>query len=73
MIDIFEKWRAEDFKNGLSAGQNRILTLNQRLLAENRIDDLRRASTDNDYLQKLLDEEGIGKTGTPTFWRTPRP
>lgn len=61
MIDIFEKWRIEDLSKGLAAGQNRILTLNQRLLAENRIDDLRRASMDSDYLQKLLVEQGIVK------------
>lgn len=69
MIDIFEKWRVED----LAAGQNRILTLNQRLLAENRIDDLRRASTDSDYLQKLLVEEGIDKPGSSPFWGDPCP
>lgn len=61
MIDIFEKWRIEDLSKGLAAGQNRILTLNQRLLAENRIDDLRRASMDSDYLQKLLVKQGIVK------------
>ena len=46
-------------KEGIAAGQNRILLLNQRLLAENRIDDLRRASTDDEFLQQLLAEQGL--------------
>ena len=65
MIDIFEKWRKEDM--------SMMQTLMSRMLEQNRIDDLRRASEDSDYLQKLLVEEGIGKKGYSLFWGDPRP
>ena len=65
MIDIFEKWRKEDMIM--------MQTLMSRMFEQNRIDDLRRASEDSDYLQKLLVEEGIGKKGYSLFWGDPRP
>ena len=50
-----EEGLATGRKEGLSSAQ----TLINRLLEENRMDDLRRASTDRDYLQQLLEEEGL--------------
>ncbi|MBQ7165639.1 MAG: Rpn family recombination-promoting nuclease/putative transposase [Treponema sp.] len=46
-------------KRGYESGQNTILTLNKRLIASGRIDDLSRASTDSEYLAQLLKEEGL--------------
>ena len=46
-------------EQGMEQGQTRILTLNNILLSQNRIEDLRRASEDTDYLNQLFQEFGI--------------
>lgn len=55
----FELGQREGFASGRRTGQNTILALNSRLIASGRIDDLKRASTDSEYLSKLLKEEGL--------------
>ena len=45
--------------DGFISGQNNILALAKRLIASGRIDDLSRASTDSEYLARLLKEEGL--------------
>ena len=44
---------------GVAQGRNLIFELNRRLLAAGRADDLLRASSDEAYLQQLLEEEGL--------------
>ena len=51
--------RKEGLAKGLSNGIASTQTLISRLLEANRLDDLRRASTDREYLQQLLEEEGL--------------
>ena len=46
-------------KEGQQEGQNVSLALNKHLIASGRIDDLRRASTDSEYLAQLLKEEEL--------------
>ncbi len=46
----------EGRKEGLKEGQNLITTLNLKLLEANRLDDLKRACSDPEYLQLLLKE-----------------
>ena len=46
-------------REGFASGQNTILALANRLIASGRIDDLSRASTDSEYLARLLKEEGL--------------
>ena len=45
--------------DGFISGQNNILALAKRMIASGRVDDLSRASTDSDYLTRLLKEEGL--------------
>ena len=63
MIDVFDKWEQR--------GRRDIQTLMKCLLEQNRIDDLRRASTDSEYLEKLLVEQGIAQPTSPRG--APRP
>lgn len=55
--------RAESFEDGFESGKensrNRINTLNQKLLKDNRSDDLLRSTTDRDFQERLLKEYGI--------------
>ena len=46
-------------KEGLLTGVASTQALINRLLEENRLEDLRRASTDREYLQQLLEDEGL--------------
>ena len=59
----FELGQREGFasgqREGFASGQNTILALANRLIASGRIDDLSRASTDSEYLARLLKEEGL--------------
>lgn len=48
-------------KEGLATGLSSTQALINLLLEENRLDDLRRASTDREYLLQLLKEEGLLK------------
>ena len=63
MIDVFDKWEQR--------GRRDIQTLMKCMLEQNRIDDLRRASTDSEYLEKLLVEQGIAQPTSPRG--APRP
>lgn len=49
----------QGLSQGMNQGQDRILTLNNILLSQNRIEDLHRATTDADYRNHLLGEYGI--------------
>ena len=67
MYDVFAQIRTEGhdegfdegFSDGQTSGKNLILALAQHLFDTGRVDDLRRASTDSDYLQQLLVEQGL--------------
>ncbi|MDO4345510.1 MAG: Rpn family recombination-promoting nuclease/putative transposase [Eubacteriales bacterium] len=50
---------AEGMEDGLSKGQASINELHSRLLTENRIDDLKRSTTDPAFQKQLLEEYGI--------------
>ena len=56
----FEKGFSQGITNGIaqgiSQGTNRVLALNNRLLSLGRIEDLMRASSDKEYLDKLFSE-----------------
>ena len=54
-----EEGLATGRKEGLLTGVASTQALINRLLEENRLEDLRRASTDREYLQQLLEEEGL--------------
>lgn len=49
----------QGIEQGMEQGQTRILTLNNILLSQNRIEDLRRASENADYRNQLFQEFGI--------------
>ena len=59
MYDVLSRMLDRGVAQGRTEGQNRILELNRRLLAAGRADDLLRASSDEAYLQQLLEEEGL--------------
>ena len=46
-------------KESFDEGQEQILALNLKLIADSRIDDLKRIATDRDYLTELLKEYNI--------------
>lgn len=46
-------------KRGMQRGIERICTLNNLLIQNNRFDDLARSSNDTDFREKLFDEFGI--------------
>ena len=60
MCEIMEKLnteaREEGREKGREEGINDVNALNLRLINENRLDDLRRAATDVDYQNQLLNE-----------------
>ncbi|MDY3746968.1 MAG: PD-(D/E)XK nuclease family transposase [Lachnospiraceae bacterium] len=49
----------EGREKGLAAGLERMQLLNQKLLQDNRIEDLKKASIDDTYLKKLMEEYNI--------------
>ena len=49
----------EGREKGLAAGLERMQLLNQKLLQDNRIEDLKKASIDETYLKKLMEEYNI--------------
>lgn len=50
---------SQGLNQGMNQGQARILTLNNILLSQNRVEDLRRASEDAEYRKQLLEEYSI--------------
>ena len=46
----------EGRKEGFAKGANRVLSLNNLLISQNRFDDLKRASVDSEYLNTLFKE-----------------
>ena len=59
MYDVFEKWEKRGLNEGLATGHANVQTLMSRMFSEGRVDDLRRAATDSDYLNQLLEEQGL--------------
>ena len=59
MYDVFEKWEKRGLNEGRGEGRVSVQTLMSRMFSEGRVDDLRRASTDSDYLRQLLKEQGL--------------
>ncbi len=55
MKHTFEEGRA----SGMEEGQEQILFLTQILVTNNRLEDLKKASSDKEYLKKLLKEFGL--------------
>ena len=51
--------RNEGRNEGLATGHANVQTLMSRMFSEGRVDDLRRAATDSDYLNQLLEEQGL--------------
>ena len=51
--------KKESFANGITLGQNLFAALTQRLLADSRIDDLKKATEVPKYLEQLLQEYNI--------------
>lgn len=49
----------QGIQQGMDQGQNRILTLYNILLSENRMEDMRRATEDADYRNRLFEELDI--------------
>ncbi len=61
-VNEYLAWNLHDKdveRRGRAEGQNNILALAKRMIASGRIDDLSRASTDSEYLTRLLKEEGL--------------
>lgn len=56
-----QKGRREGRREGIHEGEERINILNQRLISENRLNDLIRSITDTAYQNKLMVEYGIRK------------
>ncbi|MBR2281316.1 MAG: hypothetical protein IJ863_01690 [Spirochaetales bacterium] len=59
MAEGLAKGKAEGLAEGKVEGQKVILELNSILLKENRYDDLRKASSDDEYLNQLLKQYGL--------------
>ena len=59
MYDVFEKWEKRGLSEGLATGHANVQTLMSRMFSAGRVDDLRRAATDSDYLNQLLEEQGL--------------
>ncbi len=57
-----EKGIKKGIEKGINHGQDRILTLNNILLSENRIEDLRHATEDADYRNQLFEKFGISES-----------
>ncbi len=57
-----EKGMEKGIEKGINQGQDRILTLNNILLSENRIEDLRHATEDADYRNQLFEKLGISES-----------
>lgn len=57
--ESFEDGFENGFENGKENSRSRINTLNQKLLKDNRSDDLLRSTTDRDFQERLLKEYGI--------------
>ncbi|MCM1044064.1 MAG: hypothetical protein NC417_01000 [Candidatus Gastranaerophilales bacterium] len=54
-----EKGKKQGIKQGITQGETRLATLNQALLKQNRIDDIRKASNSKRYRNQLYREFGI--------------
>lgn len=54
-----EQGLSRGIQQGMDQGQNRILTLYNILLSENRMEDMRRATEDADYRNRLFEELDI--------------
>ena len=52
--------KQESWEDGKTEGRNDVNELNQCLLRDNRIDDLKRSTTDTEYQNSLMAEYGIG-------------
>ena len=63
LAKMIKNGRNEGWNDGRNEGRNEerfcIQTLMSRMFSEGRVDDLRRASTDSDYLNQLLEEQGL--------------
>ncbi len=57
--DEFSRGKKEGIEQGIEQGEERVNLLNKKLLAENRITDLKRAMEDGGYRKKLYDEFGL--------------
>lgn len=68
MEHTFEEGRVagleQGHKTGLEQGKQQIILLSQHLLNENRMEDLKKAYTDEQYLEKLLNEFHLEKPDT---------
>ncbi|MCR5620871.1 MAG: Rpn family recombination-promoting nuclease/putative transposase [Treponema sp.] len=56
MYDVFTEMQEKSKKDGITLGQDTLLALFSKLYAAGRDDDVRRATNDNEYLKKLMDE-----------------
>lgn len=56
MENTYREGQEDGLEQGRVQGQNRVLVLYQLLLRENRLDDLRRASENTQYLEELFRE-----------------
>ena len=76
MCEVLDKY----INQGLATGRSEIQMLMKSLFSEGRVDDLRRASTDDEYLTQLLAEQHLlaeqgGVAGTAAVteaWQPPR-
>ena len=59
MYDVLGKMQRESRNEGRGEGRSSVQTLMSRMFSEGRVDDLRRAATDSDYLNQLLEEQGL--------------
>lgn len=59
MCEVLDRYWNSGITTGRQEGVTSTQTLFYRLIEENRMDDLRRASSDREYLQQLLEEDGL--------------
>lgn len=59
--EMMEEGREEGLKEGLKEGHKEINQLNMALIADNRLDDLKRSAADGPFQEQLLREYGIRK------------
>lgn len=59
MSSSFKNGEVSGEKRGKKQGEKRLNNLNEKLLNDNRIDDLKKAITDESYREKLYKEYGL--------------
>ena len=59
MYDYFSKKMEADIAKGVEKGEKAVTSLFSKLYSLGRDDDVKKATTDHEYLKKLMEEYGV--------------